>query len=395
MKVQLLVCVALPLVLWGTVVQAQIAILQDPGETAQSLLGDTLNANIADAKQRAVALLDQREILNGGFGAKNIVDQKQLAQLFFGGVNRNDVGRAMASFGGGNGGLGKIMDSLSPEDLLNFDGDAYKARAQGKLENLTESQLKNLLGSGISDKLSPDQIKSLLDNPSQLTSFLEGLFNGSNRQRQAANGLEGMGLTPGSSSRSGSSGSSGRSGSGSGSGSGSSETAEGRNGNRSHVFGGTGTGSETEYAEARKQFEDMRAKIEKNAQLPQSETEMAKLTVEELKKISLFQTEMVKELATQGLAKAWIRQEVAKVRQPKREEEAVKLINEKATDIRNAIGVVSLVSIMSNESQNYTTDVYASNLADYGALVNQRIGTTFFAGGSSEKASEESNGTTQ
>lgn len=372
MKKQLLTYVALPLMFIGTMAHAVPNNLFDAGETAQSAVIDALNERASNLTGLHVNKTYETLILNGAAGIKEVTDLNQLNQLFLGGVNFDGLtssvsGSTHSLTSGANSLMNTdILGDISANDAMNFDIDAYLFMKENQLKNLTTEQLKNLLGKGISGKLSDEQIKSLTKNPEQLTGVLDSVANAHKQQRQIANGLTGMGIKK---DGTGGSVSSNKSGVGT-------TSVLGPDGNRSDAFQGTGNGSMAQFAEAQQQFEDMRGKIEANAQLPQTQEELDKITVDQLAQIALFQGEIAKEMATQGLSKAWIRQEVAKQRMPKREEEAVKLINEGTTDIRSAINVTSILSIMSVESQNHATDVYATNLATYGAHINQRIGTS-------------------
>jgi hypothetical protein len=72
----------------------------------------------------------------------------------------------------------------------------------------------------------------------------------------------------------------------------------------------------------------------------------------------------------------WIRQEVTKQKLPKQEEAIVKLFNEKASDERGVIQLVSALSIMTAEAQNYASTVYAVDLTAYASQANTRTGST-------------------
>ncbi|MBO7258078.1 MAG: hypothetical protein J6V11_03970, partial [Alphaproteobacteria bacterium] len=151
-------------------------------------------------------------------------------------------------------------------------------------------------------------------------------------------------------------------------------TSMGPDGNRSDAFNGTGNASTAQFAEAQEVFTEMRTRIEEKMQLPKTQEEALKMTTAQLEEIRLLQTEAEKELGIQGLAMAWIRQEVTKQRLPKQEEAITKLFNEKATDERGTIQLVSALSVMTAEAQNYASTVYAVDLTAFGTQVNRRTG---------------------
>ena len=96
------------------------------------------------------------------------------------------------------------------------------------------------------------------------------------------------------------------------------------------------------------------------------------MTIAQNAEVALLQKEAQKELGVQGLAMSWIRQEMTKKRLPKQEEEITKLFNEKATDERSTIQLISTLSVMTAEAQNYGSMLYAMDLTAYATQANRR-----------------------
>ena len=255
-----------------------------------------------------------------------------------------------------------IIGGWSVNDVMNLDADKLKKMGLDKLEGLGEDQLRKLLGEQLSGKLSASQIKEIANDPKKAIGLLSGLTKAKQTQQGAASkpskGLEGLGIK-------GSTGMNTTS---------VQTTSMGPDGNRSDAFNGTGNASTAQFAEAQKVFTEMRTRIEEKMQLPKTQEEALKMTTAQLEEIRLLQTEAEKELGIQGLAMSWIRQEVTKQRLPKQEEAITKLFNEKATDERGTIQLVSALSIMTAEAQNYASTVYAVDLTAFGTQVNRRTG---------------------
>lgn len=255
-----------------------------------------------------------------------------------------------------------IIGGWSANDVMNLDADKLKEMGLDKLEGLGEDQLRKLLGEQLSGKLSASQIKEIANDPKKAIGLLSGLTKAKQTQQGAASkpskGLEGLGMK-------GSTGMNTTS---------VQTTSMGPDGNRSDAFNGTGNASTAQFAEAQEVFTEMRTRIEEKMQLPKTQEEALKMTTAQLEEIRLLQTEAEKELGIQGLAMSWIRQEVAKQRLPKQEEAITKLFNEKATDERGTIQLVSALSIMTAEAQNYASTVYAVDLTAFGTQVNRRTG---------------------
>lgn len=255
-----------------------------------------------------------------------------------------------------------IIGGWSANDVMNLDADKLKSMGLNELEGLGEDQLRKLLGDQLSGKLSASQIKEIANDPKKAIGLLSGLMKAKQTQQGAASkpskGLEGLGMK-------GSTGMNTTS---------VQTTSMGPDGNRSDAFNGTGNASTAQFAEAQEVFTEMRTRIEEKMQLPKTQEEALKMTTAQLEEISLLQIEAEKELGVQGLAMSWIRQEVTKQRLPKQEEAITKLFNEKATDERGTIQLVSALSIMTAEAQNYASTVYAVDLTAFGTQVNRRTG---------------------
>ena len=378
---------ALPLMIVHTSAQALTPVFSDIPQNVQQALIEGQNAvAVAQTGLNEIQTV-KTKILNGAAGVKNAVaDLQQLPQVYltsFENEVNSLVNSTMQSVLGkdivGDWSVQDLMDfdldklknmglntdiigGWSANDVMNLDADKLKSMGLNELEGLGEDQLRKLLGDQLSGKLSASQIKDVANDPKKAIGLLSGLTKAKQTQQGAAfkpsKGLEGLGIK-------GSTGMNTTS---------VQTTSMGPDGNRSDAFNGTGNASTAQFAEAQKVFTEMRTRIEEKMQLPKTQEEALKMTTAQLEEIRLLQTEAEKELGIQGLAMAWIRQEVTKQRLPKQEEAITKLFNEKATDERGTIQLVSALSVMTAEAQNYASTVYAVDLTAFGTQVNRRTG---------------------
>lgn len=378
---------ALPLMIVHTSAQALTPVFSDTPQNVQQALIEGQNAvAVAQTGLNEIQTV-KTKILNGAAGVKNAVaDLQQLPQVYltsFENKANSLVNSTMQSVLGkdivGDWSAQDLMDfdldklknmglntdiigGWSANDVMNLDADKLKNMGLNELEGLGEDQLRKLLGDQLSGKLSASQIKDVANDPKKAIGLLSGLTKAKQTQQGAASkpskGLEGLGIK-------GSTGMNTTS---------VQTTSMGPDGNRSDAFNGTGNASTAQFAEAQEVFTEMRTRIEEKMQLPKTQEEALKMTTAQLEEIRLLQTEAEKELGIQGLAMAWIRQEVTKQRLPKQEEAITKLFNEKATDERGTIQLVSALSVMTAEAQNYASTVYAVDLTAFGTQVNRRTG---------------------
>ena len=378
---------ALPLMIVHTSAQALTPVFSDTPQNVQQALIEGQNAvAVAQTGLNEIQTV-KTKILNGAAGVKNAVaDLQQLPQVYltsFENKANSLVNSTMQSVLGkdivGDWSAQDLMDfdldklknmglntdiigGWSANDVMNLDADKLKNMGLNELEGLGEDQLRKLLGDQLSGKLSASQIKDVANDPKKAIGLLSGLTKAKQTQQGAASkpskGLEGLGIKGSTRMNTTSV----------------QTTSMGPDGNRSDAFNGTGNASTAQFAEAQEVFTEMRTRIEEKMQLPKTQEEALKMTTAQLEEIRLLQTEAEKELGIQGLAMAWIRQEVTKQRLPKQEEAITKLFNEKATDERGTIQLVSALSVMTAEAQNYASTVYAVDLTAFGTQVNRRTG---------------------
>lgn len=354
---------ALPLMAIHTSAQALTPVFSDELQNAQQALIQGQNAiSVAQTQLTRIQTL-KTAILNGYAGVRDLVaNLDQLPQMYLSALENRVTGLVNNTV---KSVLGKdIVGSWSAQDLMDLDLEKIKQLGENEIRKLTESQLRELLGERLSSKLSVSQIQEIINDPKRAISLLNGLSRAKEIQQGAqsrpSRGLEGLGMR-------GSTGVNTTS---------VQTTSLGPDGNRSDAFNGTGNASTAQFAESQEVFAEMRARIEEKMQLPRTQEEMLKMTSARIAEVVLLQTEAQKELGIQGLAMAWIRQEVTKQRLPKQEEEIIKLFNEKATDERGTIQVISALSIMTVEAQNYASTVYAVDLTANATQLNKRTGSS-------------------
>ena len=393
---------ALPLMAIHTSAQAITPVFADIQQNVQQALIEGQNAVAVAQTQLTEIQTVKTTALNGYAGVKNAVSNlEQLPQMYLSSFESKANGLLNGTM---QSVLGKdVVGDWSARDLMGLDLEKIKRMSQQELGNLTQEQLRALLGEQLSSKLSVTQMQNIAQDPKKALSLLDGLSRAKQVQQGAqykpTKGLEGLGMK-------GSTGINTTS---------VQTTSMGPDGNRSDAFNGTGNASTAQFAESQEVFTEMRTRIEEKLQLPKTQEDMLNLTSAQAAEIALLQTEAQKDLGIQGLAMAWIRQEVTKQRLPKQEEAITKLFNEKATDERGTIQVVSALSIMTAEAQNYASTVYAVDLTANGTQVNKRTGssstpmlskeelgdtstastnTTTQQGGTSTSAEASTNGTT-
>ena len=352
---------ALPLLAIHTSAQAITPVFADIQQNVQQALIEGQNAvSVAQTGLAEVQTL-KTNALNGYAGVKNAVaDLKQLPQVYLTSFENKAIDLVQGAVKSALGTT--VVGDWSVQDLMELDVDKIKNMGLDELEDMTDEQLRALLGDVFGNKLSVDQIQSIANDPKRAMDLLNGVTRAKQVQQGAASkpsrGLEGLGMK-------GSTGINTTS---------VQTTSTGPDGNRSDAFNGTGNASTAQFAESQKVFTEMRERIEEKMQYPKTREEAMKMTMEQRSEIDLLQVEAQKELGIQGLAMSWIRQEVTKQRLPKQEEAITKLFNEKATDERGTIQLVSALSIMTAEAQNYGSTVYAVDLTAYGTQANRRTG---------------------
>lgn len=163
-------------------------------------------------------------------------------------------------------------------------------------------------------------------------------------------------------------------------------TALGADGNRSDTFGGTGNGSTAQAEKSKKTFEKVNKNIAEGMQHPADFEKAQKMTPAQLERITHLQNETVKEMASKGLAKAWIRQAVITGQLEQQEETFTDLFNQNATDIRKVLQLLSFVSLATVESQNNTSAILAANLSIMAAkTIHEGITLTPYVSASSNQ----------
>ena len=351
---------ALPLMAIHTSAQAITPVFADIQQNVQQALIEGQNAVAVAQTQLTEIQTVKTTALNGYAGVKNAVSNlEQLPQMYLSSFESKANGLLNGTM---QSVLGKdVVGDWSARDLMGLDLEKIKRMSQQELGNLTQEQLRALLGEQLSSKLSVTQMQNIAQDPKKALSLLDGLSRAKQVQQGAqykpTKGLEGLGMK-------GSTGINTTS---------VQTTSMGPDGNRSDAFNGTGNASTAQFAESQEVFTEMRTRIEEKLQLPKTQEDMLNLTSAQAAEIALLQTEAQKDLGIQGLAMAWIRQEVTKQRLPKQEEAITKLFNEKATDERGTIQVVSALSIMTAEAQNYASTVYAVDLTANGTQVNKYL----------------------
>ena len=350
---------ALPLMVIHTSVQAFTPVFEDIQQNVQQALIEGQNAVAVAQTGMAEAQTLKTKVLTGIAGVKDTVsDLKQLPNVFLTSLKDRANGLVEDTM---RSALGKnIVGDWSARDLMGLDVEKIKSMGMDQLENLTEAQLRGLLGEQLSSKLSANQIKAIANDPKKAANLLSGLSRAKQTSQSVASkpstGLEGLGMkgTTGMNTTS------------------VQTTSLGPDGNRSDTFGGTGNASMAQFVASQEVFTEMRNRIEEKMQYPKTTEDALKMTIAQNAEIELLQKETQKELGVQGLAMSWIRQEVTKQRLPKQEEAITKLFNEKATDERGTIQLVSALSVMTAEAQNYGSTVYAVDLTAYATQANRR-----------------------
>ena len=352
--------------LFGVAVPAKalIPILSDAAQFSQKVLMDAQNVlSTAQAYVKA-ANAYRTMILKGYAGYLKITDVNRWKNLFATKLDEqtdkivNTIGKDVGSVLGDD-----VAAMITDGDLDGIDLDSIKKLGEKKLTALTEQELKNILGESLANKIGPDQIKAIAKDPKNAMNLLKSLSSSAQQQQKQKNGLEGLGLK--------------------GNALADQTKTEGRgaDGNRSDAFNGSGNGSTAQAAASVKAFEESRAKIEQNVQLPKTKAELDAMTPKQLYQISVLQTEAVKELSVRGLSKAWTRQAITKNRNENQELVIKNISDTLATgpegkNVRNIIKLATTASMMTVESQNNMSEMFASALSAYAAQVNRRTGSS-------------------
>ena len=255
---------ALPLMVIQTSAQAITPVFADIKQNVEQALIEGQNAVAVAQTGLAEVQTLKTNALNGYAGVKNAVaDLKRLPDVYltsFENKANNMINSAMKSALGTN-----VVGNWSAQDLMNLNVDKIKNMGLDVLGNLTEDALRDLLGAELGGKLSPEQVKTIANNPKKAADLLNGLT----RAKQVAQGstskpskgLEGLGMK-------GSSGVNTTS---------VQTTSTGPDGNRSDAFNGTGNASTAQFAEAQEVFTEMRGRIEEKMQLPKTQEEMLQI----------------------------------------------------------------------------------------------------------------------
>lgn len=358
MNKKLLTVIMIPLLLSSVSAHAFTPVLTDMPQIAQMVSLKAQNL-MAQANAYAQYLNTYRKnILHGLAQLERITDINELKNMFtseFNAIkNRYSKASAFLSSDGVNQLKSVLGDSLGSKlvnmDLTGINTDYLKTLGSQELRNLTDAQLKKILGDSVFSNLSTNEIQSIRQNPERALSLLS---SASSEQQASANGLGGLGITgdklatPSAN-----------------------NTSLGPDSNRSDTFGGTGNGSTAQADASLEAAQATRTALEENTQLPKDPTELRQITSGQVAQISLLQEETQKELATRGLSIAWIRQAVVTNRWPKQEQTALEMYNRETTDIRKMMHVVSHMALLSVEAQNYASTVYAADLSVYASQMN-------------------------
>lgn len=335
--------------------------LTDPPQSVQTVLNDIQSAATYTQQQTNTILAFKTRVSNGWAGLRRYMDLDNLSRMFeqklstFANKQLGDV------FGGeefkklvGN----DIANQFNINDLANMDLDKLKELGIGQVGDLTQDQIKEILGNDLAGKLTEDQIRSLLNDPKGLLDFLSGNGGAVQVQQAAASNQGVLNIlgTPKDVFKK------------------TAASAQGSspNGNRSDAFGGTGNGSTPQAQAALDAFKTIQSNIVEKAQVPAGNME---LKAAEIQKIRLTQVQIETDVSLTGLATAWLRQTMRTRSIPDQEKEISKKITE-AKDIRESTKAVSYTTLIGVEAQNNANEIFAENLKVFAARTNQRVGNT-------------------
>lgn len=348
MNKKLLTFLLIPALLTASV-SAHAVVISDPLQNPQAILQKGQSYLSTAQTYLKAAQAYKTLIANGYAGFMKLTDLDQLETLLVtkikAGVNktiRDSLSDSLKETLGP-----EITSRLTVDDISSIDMDFLKQLGQKKLTDLTEEELKKMLGDKLSGKLTASQIERLRKDPKSAISLAQELFSA---KKTATKGLEGLGVK------------------GDKLASKTKDSGTGPDSNRSDAFMGTGNGSSAQAQEAMKAFQETRENLKKYALLPESQEELNAMTPEQLETIRLLQGEILKELSSRGLSKAWIRQAVVTQRLPEQEKAAKKMFNEEAKSMRSVIKVVSYISLMTVEAQNFAGAAFAADLAGKSAM---------------------------
>ncbi|MBR4926744.1 MAG: hypothetical protein IKY98_00295 [Alphaproteobacteria bacterium] len=373
MNKKLLTGIMIPLLFGSVSAHAFTPVLTDMPQIGQMVALKAQNL-IAQANAYTQYLNTYRKnILHGLAQLERVTDINELKNMFMSEFNavKNQYSRASGFLSSDSvNQLKSVMgDSLGSKltsmDLTSIDTDYLKTLGSQELKNLTDAQLKKILGDSVFNNLSTSEIQSIRQNPERALSLLG---SAATEQRASANGLSGLGITSDKLATPSAN-----------------NTSLGPDSNRSDTFGGTGNGSTAQSDTSLEAAQTTRTALEENTQLPKDPKELRSITSGRVAQISMLQEETQKELASRGLSKAWIRQAVITNRWPKQEEAVLEMYNRETTDIRKMMHVVSHMLLLSVESQNYASAVYAADLSTYASRMNNT--KNYVALPSSEEAS--------
>lgn len=357
MNKKLLTLITLPLLMNGVSAHAFTPVLTDIPQIGQMIALKAQNLK-AEANAYMQYLNTYRKNLAHGLAQlERVTDVNELKNMYMSEFNqaKNKYSKASGYLSSDSVNQLKsvVGDSLGSKltnmDLTGINADYLKTLGSQELKNLTDEQLKKILGGSVFGSLSTNEIQKIRQNPERALSLLN---SASSEQRASNNGLSGLGITSDRLATP------------------SATTSLGPDGNRSDTFGGTGNGSTAQADASLEAAQSTRAALEENAQLPKDPEKLHKITSGQVAQISVLQEETQKELATRGLSKAWIRQAVITNRWPKQEQTALEMYNRETTDIRKMMHVVSHFVLLSVEAQNYASTVYAADLSAYASQMN-------------------------
>ncbi|MGN1063172.1 MAG: hypothetical protein ACI4QM_02485 [Alphaproteobacteria bacterium] len=332
-------------------VSGHAVVISDPLQYPQAVLQYGQSALSTAQTYLKAAQAYKTLIANGYAGFMKLTDLDQLETMLVTKIKamvnqniRNSLSDSLKQTLGSD-----ITNKLTVDDISGINADFLKQLGEKKLTNLTQEELKNLLGNDLYGKLSSSQLNNLKNNPQSALSLAQGLLE---TKQGATKGLEGLGIK-------------GNSLAGQ-----IKNSGVGPDSNRSDAFMGTGNGSSAQAQQAMDAFQKTRENIRTYAQLPETQEGLNEVTSDQYASIRLLQSESIKELSTRGLSKAWIRQAVVTQRLPEQEKAAKKMFDEQAKSMRSVIKVVSYISLMSVEAENFAGSVFSADLATKSSMEN-------------------------
>lgn len=345
-----------------TCVSAKAVIpLIDPLQAPQATL-NMIQSSISSFQQQAKTILSYKTLaISGVSGISPWLKMDNLANLFESELESILNDRLNEAFGGeafkklvGD----EIAGQFNINDLSGMNLDKLKELGLGELGDLSQDQLKELLGPDLAGKLTEDQIRALLNNPSGLVDFLSSAPSRTQKFAPAnADVLNILAVKKDVFKKK------------------SDSTAStGPNGNRSDAFGGTGNGSTSQSTASLDSFKEIQKNVVEKAQLPADPAAAKSLTSAQIGAVRQMQEAVDTDTAVTGLAVAWYRQTLMTRKMPEQEKEASKLVKE-AKDERESIKAISYISLMGVEAQNNAANTFAEGLKTLSAQINKRAGS--------------------